>query len=381
MDKGDGKEHSGSVVARSWVRWVQAAGLWTLIGLAFASQLFVTSAKLGQPVSWGRAVSWSLADWYVYAALALFAAPLAQRIRFTSGGWPKALAAHFPASLIFSLLYMTLRAFVGQAQASFARQPISYQQAFELLLTKTFLFNVLVYWVVVISVHAMAYYRESVERERHASELERRLVVARLKALQMQLNPHFLFNTLHAISALMHQNVEAADRMIARLSELLRYALESTDEQVVPLRQEIEFLDRYLEIERVRFGKRLEVVKQIAPETLDSLVPNLILQPLVENAIQHGIAPHARVGRLEIITNASAHTLVLEVRDNGSGLVPGSLGEGGIGLANTRSRLRELYGESQTIELKNGAQGGLCVIVSIPLRRTTSKTMKQSFSG
>ncbi len=376
MDPGARKEKAGSVAAGFWVKWVQAAAFWTLIGLAFASQLFVSSAKLGQPVSWARAVSWSLGDWYVYAALAFLSAPLARRIRFTSTGWAKALGVHFPASLVFSVLYMTLRALVGQAQAEWSGHQISYQETFDLLLTKTFLFNVLVYWVLVISVHAMAYYRESVERERHASELERRLVVAHLKALQMQLNPHFLFNTLHAISALMHQNVEAADRMIARLSELLRYALESTDEQVVPLRQEIEFLDRYLEIEQVRFGSRLQVVKHIAPETIDALVPNLVLQPLVENAIQHGIAPHARVGRLEIIAMARDQTLILEVCDNGSGLTPGSSAQEGIGLSNTRSRLVELYGDNQTFELKSGPQGGFRAIVSIPFQRMDRGTGK-----
>lgn len=344
-------------------------GLWTLIGLAFAFQLYVTSAKLGQPVSWGRAVSWSLGDWYVYAVLSLGVTPMCLRYRLASDRWRSTAPAHLVASVTFSLLYMMVRALIGQAQARWGGQVIGYREAFEPLLAKTFLFNALVYWVIVISVHALAYYRESVERQRQAAELEHRLAEARLKALQMQLNPHFLFNTLHSISALMHRDVELADRMVSRLSELLRYALESTDDQEVELRRELEFLDRYLEIERVRFGDRLSVLISVDGSCMDMKVPNLVLQPLVENAIRHGIAPHARRGVLEIGGHVEGGRLILEVTDNGGGLMETRTGRRGIGLENTRARLRALYGEEQGLELENRSEGGTRVRVTIPVRR------------
>jgi two-component system, LytTR family, sensor kinase len=193
----------------------------------------------------------------------------------------------------------------------------------------------------------------------------------------MQLNPHFLFNTLHAISALMHKDVEAADCMIARLSDLLRYALESTDAQEVPLKQELAFLERYLEIEQTRFGDRLVVRKQIDPLALEALVPTLILQPLVENAIRHGIEPHARRGEIRLSARRDAGMLHLEVRDNGGGLITANGSpEEGVGLSNTRARLAELYGDRHRFEFRNADQGGLIVHLVIPCRLESTPEFK-----
>jgi LytS/YehU family sensor histidine kinase len=165
--------------------------------------------------------------------------------------------------------------------------------------------------------------------------------------------------------------VEAADRMIAHLSDLLRYALESTGSQQVPLRQELGFLDRYLLIQQTRFGDRLELCREIDPETLDCPVPNLILQPLVENAIQHGIAPHARRGRIMMRARRQGGRLEIEIEDNGAGLKPGTPSREGVGLANTRARLQELYGSEQELVLANGNGGGLCVRLSVPWQNGT----------
>src|SRR5207245_153138 len=189
--------------------------------------------------------------------------------------------------------------------------------------------------------HTVNYYRKYQERETRASELERSLSQAKLQALQMQLNPHFLFNTLHAISSLVHKDAEAADRMITRLSDLLRYALKSTESEEVPLRQELDFLSGYLEIEQTRFGDRLKVRMDIAPETLDALVPNLLLQPLVENAIRHGIEPRAKPGRIDLRSRCESGQLKLAVRDNGLGLSPGSELREGVGWCNMRARRKE----------------------------------------
>jgi LytS/YehU family sensor histidine kinase len=273
---------------------------------------------------------------------------------------------HLTASAIFSIAWMVLRAGVEHWQSRGELFPVEFAAAFGRVLVATFFFNLLIYWVIVIAQQGLDYYRQFQERGIQTAELETRLTEARLQALQMQLNPHFLFNTLNAISSLMHKDVDTADRMIAKLSELLRYTLESTDEQEVSLRQELAFLDGYLEIQQARFGERLIVQREISPETLESRVPNLILQPLVENAIQHGIAPHARVGQIHLRAARWNDRLELEVRDNGKGLPKNGPLRDGVGLANTRARLLQLYGAAQTLELTDAAEGGMVVRITIP---------------
>ena len=341
-------------------------GLWTLIAFCFAGQLYLSRAKIGDPVSWGFALGRSLADWYIFAVLSLPTLWLARRFRIERTHWQKPLAIHLAGSFLFTLCWMALRAGLEVATSRFAERPVAFEEAFSHALVATFFFNLLIYWAIVSISHGLAYYAKFQEREIRAAELEKSLTEARLQALQMQLNPHFLFNTLHAISALMHKDVEAADRMISRLSELLRYALESTGEQVVPLRQELEFLERYLEIEKTRFGSRLEVRKEIAPETLDALVPNLALQPIVENAIQHGIEPHARPGVILLRAGRENNSLVLQVCDNGSGLGSKRSFKEGIGLSNTRARLEQLYPGQHALTWSDAVEGGLVVKMVVP---------------
>lgn len=202
-------------------------------------------------------------------------------------------------------------------------------------------------------------------------ELERRVTEARLLALQMQLNPHFLFNSLHGVSALMYRDVDAADRMLVKLSGLLRHALDRTDAQKVPLRVELAFLDRYLELEQIRFGGRLTVRQEVEDAAAAALVPNLVLQPLVENALKHGIEPQIRPGIITLRCRiVQGNRLRLEVEDNGRGLAPGQNAAGGIGTANTRSRLDQLYGRAASVAFEPGSDGGLRVILEFPLERT-----------
>ncbi|MCA1557757.1 MAG: histidine kinase, partial [Acidobacteria bacterium] len=226
----------------------------------------------------------------------------------------------------------------------------------------------LIYWVILGIDHALRYYTKYRERELQASQLEARLAQAQLQVLKMQLHPHFLFNTLHAISTLMHRDVEAADRMIARLSDLLRLALDNEGVQEVTLKQELELLERYLEIEQTRFRDRLTVEMRIEPEVLDARVPNLILQPLVENAIQHGITPRRGQGRIEIGARRTNGTLDIYVRDDGRGLA-GATDETvkeGVGLSNTRARLLQLYGGHARFELRCPPEGGTLASLAIP---------------
>jgi two-component system, LytTR family, sensor kinase len=347
------------------MRILIAFAFWTLIGIAFAGQLYLSKSKMGEPVPWSFAMGRALADWYVFALLSIPALWLARRFSLGDARWAANLITHFAASALFSVAWMVLRAVVEVWLTRGAAEAVTFAAAFNRALVTTFFYNLLIYWVIITVGYAFDYYRKFSEREVRAAELEKRLTEARLQALQMQLNPHFLFNTLHAISSLMHQDVEAADRMLVRLSDLLRRALESTDTQEVPLREEIDFLSRYAEIEQARFGDRLKVEMNIAPDTLNALVPNLVLQPLLENAIRHGVEPHARAGRIEVSARREGDLLRLQVHDNGGGLVNGSIVEG-VGLSNTRARLKQLYGGRQSFELANADGGGVIVSATLP---------------
>ena len=348
-----------------WLRVLLAFAFWTLLGLAFAGQLYLSKSKIGDPVPWSFAMGRALGDWYVFAILSLPALWVARRFSLGDARWALNLATHFAASALFSVAWMVLRGALEVWLTRGSMDAVTFTDAFNRALVTTFFYNLLIYWVIITVGYAFDYYRKFNEREVRAAELEQRLTAARLQALQMQLNPHFLFNTLHAISALMHQDVDAADRMLVKLSDLLRRALDSTDTQEVMLRDELEFLKNYAAIEETRFGDRLKIEMNIPSDTRDALVPNLVLQPLLENAIRHGIEPHARAGHIVISARREGEALRLEVRDNGGGLGHGSIVEG-IGLSNTRARLKQLYGARQTFELANAEGGGVIVSATFP---------------
>jgi sensor histidine kinase YesM len=358
-------------MAPTLLRGLGLLALWSLVGLAFASQLYLSNSLLGRPISWGEAISAPLEDWYVYGVLSLPVVWLARRYPPERGSRWLAAAIHLGAALVFSLVYVALRALVGEVDSWIVGESATFGEIFDPLLVRTFPFNLLIYGVIVAASHALDYYRKYHERTVQTLELEKHLTEARLQALLHQLKPHFLFNTLNGIASLMHTDVEAADRMLVRLSELLRITMSHTGAPQTTLREEIAFLERYLEIERIRFRNRLEVDIAVDDGAIDALVPSLILQPIVENAVRHGIEPQSRSGRIELRGRREAGDLVLTVSDNGAGIPAGGPAREGIGLANTRARLAELYGARQHFELVNGPEGGLCVRMVIPFSTAT----------
>lgn len=349
-----------------WLRAFAAFAFWTLLGVAFGVQFHFASEQIGNPVPWSRAFVYSLSDWYTFALLSVPVVLLANKLPIERPHRAAAISVHLLASIVFSLAYVALRSGLALLQSS---GNVTFSAAFTALFVKSWHFNILVYWVIGAVTHTFSNYRELRARELRTAELETHLTEARLQALQMQLNPHFLFNTLHAISSLMHQDVDAADRMLVRLSELLRRALDNSGTQEVTLREELDFLRNYAEIEQTRFGDRLKIELNIAPETLDAFVPNLVLQPLVENSIKHGIEPSARRGHIWVESRRSDGVLELEVRDNGRGAKTAVVD--GVGLANTRARLQQLYGAAQTFRAANAQDGGFQVTVTIPFRKRT----------
>ena len=349
------------MLERHWLKWGAILMGWTLLGLFAATRLKLTYFYSGHPIAWRNALVLALADWYVWAALFPLILWLARRFPLEPRNWRRGMLIQLPASVFLSIFKMMIEFFVRRQLApDFARRFPSLE----------FYSTLFIFWAIVGAIYAFDYYRKYRQHELRASQLETQLSQAQLQALRMQLNPHFLFNTLHAISSLMHKDVGAADRMISQLSDLLRLTLENAGQQEVSLRQELEFLESYLEIEQTRFRDRLQIRMEIAPETLDACVPHLILQPLVENAIRHGIAPRAASGTVEIHARRAADKLELQVLDNGGGLPNGALNglKEGVGLTNTRARLEQLYGAAQRFELNNRTEGGLTVSLTIPFR-------------
>jgi LytS/YehU family sensor histidine kinase len=293
---------------------------------------------------------------------------LARRFSFGRQRWPFALVVHVFVGTAISAAWAACHVFldayfVGGLDGLWLS---SVPRLIFVQLDK----ELLVYWIIVVVSHAIHYYQRYREGELRASQ-------AQLQALKMQLHPHFLFNALHSISALVHTDPEAADKMIARLGDFLRLTLESSAAQVVPLRQEIEFLNCYLEIERTRFRDRLTTRIDVEPQVLDCRVPNLILQPIVENAIRHGVSQRSAPGHVEVRAARAGSALRLEVRDNGRGLPEGDAAApctkgGGVGLANTRARLQRLYGAAYRFELSNLPTGGAVVTLEIPLQGSTT---------
>ena len=234
-------------------------------------------------------------------------------------------------------------------------------------------FSAAVYVIIACVAHAAASSRRAKERETQALALAAGLTRAKLDALRLQLQPHFLFNTLNALSALVHRDPRAADELIADLSELLRLSLESSANEV-PLRRELEILDRYLAIEQTRLGDRLRVTREIDPAVLEVLVPTFILQPLAENAVRHGIEPRCEPGHVTITARAVGDLLELTVADDGVGLRPAAAGaRRGIGLTNAEERLRTLHGDRARLELRSPETGGVAVVLTLPRRQGAAK--------
>jgi two-component sensor histidine kinase len=345
----------------------------TALGFFFGAQIYFSAAVTHRDVSWAQAFYWAFTDWYEFALLAPVILWTCGKFRFERGSWPRALAVHLCVGLLLAGVHVVLCAVSDVFQGWFTGKPVVFAKSLRGILYNRTHYNLAVYAVVVCGWHAWDYYRKFREREAQATELAARLAQAQLQALRMQLNPHFLFNALNAVSSLMLKDVPAANKMLSRLGELLRLALEN-NQQEVSLREEMEFLRRYLEVEQIRFGERLRLKMEIDPSTLDAAVPNLILQPLVENAVRYAIEPQETTGRIELRSARDNGRLVLQVSDNGPGLTPETTKAGsevtreGIGLNNTRERLRKLYGEEHQFDLATNPAGGLTARLSIPFR-------------
>ena len=365
-------ESKGSVKIRQrrWTRLAAIWGIWTFIGLVFTLQSYFTSYRSERPMPLIDSVYLQMTWSYLWALATPLVLWVAARLPIERNNWIRSSLLHVPISILLSVLLTALGHIALWLYWGYrVGKPFSFTNMSRFVVGN-FTEGIGIYLLIALTSYAIGYYRRYREGQLRTLQLEAQLSHAQLQALKMQLHPHFLFNTLHSISALLNKDGEAARKMITRLGDFLRLTLENSGSQEVTLQQEMEFLSCYLEIERIRFQNRLVTRIDLGEQTLAAKVPNLILQPIVENAIRHGIAPRSTPGLLEIEAKQLGGTLRIQVRDNGPGLPEHRTSQNqfkkGLGLANTETRLKRLYGADHLFDLSNDPAGGLIVTLEIP---------------
>jgi signal transduction histidine kinase len=345
------------MTARRWGWWWAAAAVWwTLDGITTATNYYWMSQGSAEGPLSRRALFGAVLSGWLWIPLTLLALWMADRWPLERDTWRRHLGVHVAASVAACVARAAVVVALNPWAAWYAVLP-----GFGEVLLTSFANNFLLFWMLVGVGHAGVYARRFRERDEQLARAE-------LRALRAQLQPHFLFNALNTVGAYVRTDPDTAERMIARLGQLLRTTLEGGGSQEVPLEEELRTVRAYLDIEQARFEDRLRVRWSVDPATHPARVPPLILQPLVENAVRHGIAPRAAEGTIEIEARHSGGALHLAVRDDGVGLPAGGAPLDGVGLANTRARLRQLYGARGGVELAGGTGGGVCVRITLPFR-------------
>ena len=348
--------------------------VWNVLGLFMFSQSLVQKLASREPTPWQHYLaSWTVGMWlwFLITPAVLW---LGRRFPLERKHLARRIPLHLVLAAIIGFAELAVEAGILRSLRVFPAIMTGYAATLAFLLVIAFHQAMLTYWMILAVQYGFGWYRRSEERRRealrlqlHSSQLEKKLVEAHLSALKMQLQPHFLFNTLNAITVLVRQQQgPQAEEMLSRLSDLLRLVLEDVEAQEVPLSRELEYLELYLSIEQVRFQDRLRVNLAVDPECLDAAVPYMALQPIVENAIRHGIGRSSSAGSLVISARHSGESLVVEIADDGPGLSGDGMPKRGIGVSNTRARLEQLYGASARLAIENGPTGGAVARMTLP---------------
>lgn len=342
-------------------RYAWGLAFWSAVTVFFSTQRYF--AEGGGAVGFLESLRRSAPQWYVWGLLSPFVFLTDRWARRTTVSLRGRLLWHVPLSLGFVSLYIVVRAFADDLLGNFER---NWSFA---ALAPQYHWNLLIYAVIVGGLVAYDAHSEARARELEAAQLETKLARARLEALNAQLRPHFLFNTLNAISAFMEKDPKTARRMTAHLGDLLRQSLEQGDRHEIPLAEELSMIEDYLEIQKIRFEGRLSVKEDIAPETLRAAVPALILQPIVENAIEHGLVGKRAGGSIALEAARTDEGLRLTVADDGLGLAGQRESNGhGVGLSNTVERLTTLYGGASRLDVRSAEPAGVAVTLTLPWR-------------
>jgi len=366
---------------KKWRFWGFIFGIWMLLGIFSSVNLYFIEAREDNPINWFTAFVWAMPDMLIWAFFTPVIALLLTRFRLERGSWKRSMLVHALVGFSFPLIHGIIDAFVNAAIYWSYGLSFSFGHSISAHITYEYFQMVIIYWLVVSVLTGIRYYQQFRERELRAAQLESQLSQAQLQALRMQLNPHYLFNSLNAVSALVEDEPKKARELLANLGDLLRTSLEGEQDNFVPLENELRFIRSYLDVERVRLGERLHVEFEIDPKTETALVPNLILQPLVENAIRHGIAPHVENGDVRILSELEGDRLILSIFDNGKGIEVfngnGQMYEEGVGIRNTRERLKVIYGERASFKLNSLESGWTESRVTLPLQLSLANQRKE----
>ena len=355
--------------SRSKSVWIGVAvvAAYTSIAVLFALQRYAGDSALGRDAVWRDAILQALIVWWSWAILTPMIIGIAHRIPISSTRiWP--IAAHVPAGIAVTILHALL---VAAITPQFYYQPAiaPIRDMFRGRLASALAFDTIIYFLIVAVVYIIGYVRDSRRREIEAAHMESALTRSQLNALQSQLQPHFLFNTLNSIVALVHDEPDKATLMIRRLSELLRYCLATAERSEVALNEEVEFARAYLEIQKIRFEDRLEYSLEVDGTTAEGLVPSFVLQPLVENAVKFSLNDDARTTRIRVASVRDNGKLIISVIDNGPGTAESEIEDSaGIGIRTTRARIRQMYGKDHDLTISAAPDGGAIVSVALPYR-------------
>ena len=334
--------------------WLAVWGGWTALALFFAVSSSLTYKSTGRPANWALSFERSLSEWWLWALLTPLVFWLARRFPVQRGVAARNGALH----VLFAIV-------IAAAKTAADRVVFAMITGFWMyLLATTLALNMVIYGAIVTVAHGVEYYRRSRERE----QLEAQLAETRLQMLSMQLQPHFLFNTLNTIAEMVHEDPEVADTMIAGLSGLLRRTLDLQSAQEIPLAEEIDLMSHYLDIQRARFGERLRVTVTVSDAASEARVPALVLQPIVENAIHHGLAARLDAGRIDVDARVEGAALVICVTDDGAADGDTINGAERVGIGNTRARLEAMYGGRASLALALAGGRGARVTLRIPLK-------------
>ena len=357
-------------IRRRWIPWLLFALGLAVFGCLNGLSSSAAASSSGRFQSVWPVVISSLITWSLWLPLTPVILWIGRKFSFDRERPVRSVLIYLLAGALLSFIHLALQTGINFGFVYGFRALVPFVTYRYFVLISNYLTGLVVFGLILAVGMALNYYGQYREEELKASQLESQLSQSQLQALKMQLHPHFLFNTLNSISALQLVDTRAAQKMMARLGDFLRMTLDNSGDQEVTLKQELEFLECYLEIERTRFGERLATHFAVTPDTLDARVPNLILQPIVENAIRHGVAPHLAPAVISIFVQRQNGILRMQVRDNGQGVPIGVNGNPnfteGLGLANTRSRLERLYGAAARFHLQNADEGGLVVTLEIP---------------
>lgn len=353
---------SGTSVRRRLLQLVIIFGCWTILAFLAAVHTYAHQLAFGMTAGFLTAFGSILKEYWIWALLTPFVLVLAKRFPFTARNWLPTALIHVASYLVFTWAFVGLSALVGI--------PIGipsnyYGWTIWLRFTAYFYDSLWMYGPIVLVCNLLEYYQRYKERTMQAARLQAQLSRAEFEALRHQLHPHFLFNTLNSIASLMHEDVEAADDMLADLSSMLRAYLKGFGEQETTLARELMLLETYLRIQKRRFEDRLSYSVDVPHELLQAQIPTLVLQPFVENAILHGLAPREHGGHLAISARSDDVSLVLQIQDNGLGLAPEYTE--GVGIGNSRARLAQLYGKQQSLQISGNGRAGVVVVITLPL--------------